>query len=161
MPFTRPDLNTLIARAQADMRGRLPDTRPQLRRSLTGIVAGCRAAWRTACTAILTGLPISSCRIPPMRSTLNAGLPYGASTARPRAMPDGPLTVTGAEGSSLPEGTAYQREDGVTYTTREEILIGPEGPRRRHRTGRRGGNFRQRPGPEPCFPSCRRFPAST
>ena len=39
MPFTRPDLNTLIARAQADMRGRLPDTRPQLRRSLTGIVA--------------------------------------------------------------------------------------------------------------------------
>ena len=39
MPFVRPDLQTLIERAQADIQSRLPGTQPQLRRSLTGVIA--------------------------------------------------------------------------------------------------------------------------
>ena len=39
MPFERPSLGKLIARAQADMSGRLPGTDPLLRRNLVAIIA--------------------------------------------------------------------------------------------------------------------------
>lgn len=127
MPFTRPDLNTLIARAQADMRGRLPDTRPQLRRSLTGIVARMQGGVAHGLYGYLDWLADQLMPDTADAEHLERWASIWGQYRKAAGHADGPLTVTGTAGASLPEGTAYQREDGVTYTTQEEILIGAEG----------------------------------
>lgn len=127
MPFTRPDLPTLIARAQADLQSRLPGSQPQFRRSLTGIIARMEGGVAHGLYGYLDWLALQLMPDTADAEHLDRWASIWGQYRKAAGHADGPITVTGTTGAALPEGTAYQREDGVTYTTREEILIGSEG----------------------------------
>lgn len=108
MPFERPSLGKLIARAQADMSGRLPGTDPLLRRNLVAIIARMSAGTAHGLYGYLDWLALQL--MPDTAETeniLSVGPPSGASRASPPArLPEQyPLPVR--RGLSFPAGPSY------------------------------------------------------
>lgn len=127
MPFTRPDLSTLIARAQADMQSRLPDTRPALRRSLTGVVARMEGGVAHGLYGYLDWLAAQLMPDTADEEHLERWASIWGRYRKTAGYAGGLLTVSGVPGANVPEGTVFRREDGVLYVTQEEMLIGAEG----------------------------------
>lgn len=127
MPFARPDLQTLVERAQADMRSRLPDTRPALRRSLTGIIARMEAGVAHGLYGYLDWLALQLMPDTASVEYLERWASIWGQYRKAAGYAEGPLTVNGTEGAAIPEGTLFQRADGTRYAAVEEALVGEEG----------------------------------
>ena len=157
MPFTRPDLNTLIARAQADMRGRLPDTRPQLRRSLTGIIARMQGGVAHGLYGYLDWLADQLMPDTADAEHLDRWASIWGQYRKAAGHADGPAHRYG-DGGGFPAGRHGVPARGRRYLHNAGRNIDRcRRPRRRHRTGRRGGNLRQRPGRNRAFPHVAAF----
>ncbi len=123
MPFQRPDLATLIERAQADIESRLPGADARLRRSLLGVLARMHAGTVHGLYGYLDWVSKQL-----MIDTADAEhLERHASiwgVSRKAAMPaTGTVTFTGTDGAVIPQGTALQRADGIKYATDAEATI--------------------------------------
>lgn len=118
MPFARPTLAELIDRITADMSSRvLGVDGAVLRRSLLGIIARAEAGEAHMLYGYLEWIGRQS--IPDTaegewleRWAVVWGLSRTAATYA-----GGDLTITGTNGSVIPDGTLWQRQDGVQYAT--------------------------------------------
>ena len=123
MPFNRPDLTTIRERIDADIRARMPDAAPELRRTLIGILAAAEAAsvhglygyqaW------IARQLLVDTAEAEMLdRHGSIWGVVRKAATAA-----TGTITLTGLDGSVIPAGTLLQRADGAQFGSDTEVTI--------------------------------------
>lgn len=127
MPFTRPDLQTLITRAQADIQSRLPGTQPALRRSLTGIIARMEAGTAHGLYGYLDWLALQLMPDTADTEHLDRWASIWGQYRKAAGYAEGALTVSGTTGTAIPEGTLFQRADGTQYMTTGEALVGSGG----------------------------------
>lgn len=125
MAWTRPTLQTLIQRIQADINSRIDGSDAFLTRSVLTVIA-----WVVAAVAHgLYGHQAYTARQinPDTADSENLerhafwrgrGMTRNAATAA-----TGNVTFTGSDGSVIPAGTTLQRSDGVEYSTDAEGVI--------------------------------------
>lgn len=123
MPFERPTLTELINRAAADIEVELPGTDARLRRSNLGVLARVQAAGAHGLHGHLQWLARQL-----MIDTCDADYldRYGAIwgvVRTPAQFAQGPVTLTGTNGSVVPAGTTLQRANGQVYATVAEVTI--------------------------------------
>ena len=123
MPFERPDLATLVSRAQADTAARLPGVDPALRRSLVGVLSAVRAGSVHGLFGYLDWL---ARQLMPDTAELEHLERWASIWKLPRLAATaavGQASFTGLNGSAIPLGTLLLRADGREYATTEEALI--------------------------------------
>lgn len=123
MAFTRPDLPTLINRAEADIETRLPGADARLRRSNLNVLARVHSGAVHGLYGFLEWL--SRQVLPDTADTDN--LDRHASlwkVPRKAASPAvGYIQVTGSNGAIIPADSTLARSDGVEYATDAEAVI--------------------------------------
>jgi uncharacterized phage protein gp47/JayE len=123
MAFSRPDLATLINRAEADIETRLPGADARLRRSNLNVMARVHSGAAHGLYGFLEW--ISRQVLPDTAET--EFLDRHASiwkVPRKAASPAvGNITVTGTNGAIVPADSALARSDGAQYTTDAEAVI--------------------------------------
>lgn len=128
MPFARPTLTEIIDRVSTDIASRLPGVSTSLlRRSLAGVLARAEAG---AVHSLYGYLDFIARQALPdtaedeyLLRWASIWLPGGR---KPATFATGPLAVqvTGTPGSVMPQGTSFQRSDGVVFTTTSELILG-------------------------------------
>lgn len=124
MPFSRPDLPTLIDRAATDIESRLPGADARLRRSNLNVLARVHAGATHGLYGYLDWIAkqimvdTADAEILERHATL--WLPSGRI---PAAYAVGQVTATGTDGAVIPAATVFKRADGVTYSTDAEATI--------------------------------------
>ena len=125
MPFARPTLTELIARAEADIEAGLPGTDARLRRSNLNVLARMHAGALHSLYGYLDWLA-EQVFVDTAESVLldrHAGI-WGVLRV-PAAFAAGPVTVTGSVGALVPAATVVQRSDGAEFTvTADTVLAG-------------------------------------
>lgn len=123
MPFSRPDLPTLINRAEADIETRLPGADARLRRSNLNVLARVHSGAAHGLYGYLEWIA----RQVIIDTADGDMLERHASiwgVARKAASPAvGNVTVTGTNGASVPADSTLARSDGAQYTTDAEATI--------------------------------------
>lgn len=123
MPFSRPDLPTLIQRAEADIETRLPGADARLRRSNLNVLARVHSGATHGLYGYLEWLS----RQIIVDTADGDWLERHAAiwgVARKAASPAvGNITVTGTNGAIIPAGSTLVRSDGAQYTTDAEAVI--------------------------------------
>jgi len=123
MPFSRPDLPTLINRAEADIETRLPGADARLRRSNLNVLARVHSGAAHGLYGYLEWIA----RQVIIDTADGDMLERHASiwgVARKAASPAvGSVTVTGANGAIVPADSTLARSDGAQYTTDAEATI--------------------------------------
>ncbi len=124
MPFQRPDLTTLVTRAQADTAARLSGVDPALRRSLVGVLSAVRAGSVHGLYGYLDWL---AKQLMPDTAELEhlerwASIWLGENRKAATAA-TGQASFTGLNGSAIPSGTQLLRADGQEYATTQEALV--------------------------------------
>ncbi|NBB51511.1 baseplate J protein [Rhizobium sp. CRIBSB] len=123
MPFARPSLTGLIARAQDDFDARLPGADSRLRRSVLDVLVRTHAgalhgAYGALAELALQGLPDTAEGDVLRRWAVIFGVePKAAEPAT------GPVTLTGVNGSVVPAGTLLQRLDAAEFVTLAEVTL--------------------------------------
>lgn len=122
--FTRPTLETLIKRNQADIESTLPGADAKLRRSNLGLIAKIISA----CTHGLYGyLAFIAEQILPdtaITQYLDRHASLWLSVPRkPASYATGQVIFTGAEGVVIEADTVLIRADGIEYTTLADVTI--------------------------------------
>lgn len=125
MAWTRPTLQTLIQRIQADINSRIDGSDSFLTRSVLAVIA-----WVVAAVAHgLYGHQAYTARqiVPDTADFENLKrqafwLGRGMTVNDPKPA-IGPVTFVGSDGSAIPAGRVLQRSDGVEYTTDAEGVI--------------------------------------
>ncbi len=123
MPFTRPDLATLIARAEADIETRLPGADARLRRSNLNVLARVHAA---AAHGLYGYLDWAARQVIPDTADAEELARWATvwGVQRRLAAPAiGSVTLTGVNGSVIAAGTSLMRSDGAEYTVDAEATI--------------------------------------
>lgn len=115
MPFARPTLAELVARTKADLRGRLDNLGPLLRRAMPDVLA---AVWSGAVHMLHGHLEWLSRQLFPDTSDAEqllrqSGL-YGI-TPTPATFATGTVTATGINGSVIPAGAFLVHAEGQRY----------------------------------------------
>lgn len=124
MPFNRPTLQTLVARAQGDIESNLPGTDAKVRRSnlniLGKLVAGvAHGLYGHIAWAARQILPFEA-----EAEELDRHANFWLSVPRKPATPArGSVPILGANGKVIPEGTVLIRADGAEYATDAEATI--------------------------------------
>ncbi|MFG6462252.1 baseplate J/gp47 family protein [Roseateles sp. DXS20W] len=123
MPFARPSLTDLIARAAADIEAALPGADARLRRSNLAVLGRMHAGavhglygyldWLAQQLMVDTAETVFLDRF--------AGI-WGVQRV-PAAFAAGPVSVTGTAGVVVPAGTQLQRSDGMGYTTTADAVL--------------------------------------
>jgi uncharacterized phage protein gp47/JayE len=117
--FARPTRSDLVARAKGDLNGRLPGADSRLRRSVVGAVATMHAGGLDSTYGYLDGVAdqlfADSCTL--------ANLVRKASLVgiTPKAATPSAGSIAGAD---VPNGTIFNRGDGVQYVTTSDQVIG-------------------------------------
>ncbi|MCG3177411.1 MAG: hypothetical protein MOGMAGMI_02385 [Candidatus Omnitrophica bacterium] len=123
MPFSRPDLATLINRAEADIETRLPGADARLRRSNLNVLARVHSGAAHGLYGYLEWIA----RQVIIDTADGDMLERHASiwgVARKAASPGvGNVTVTGTNGAIVPADSTLARSDGAQYTTDVEATI--------------------------------------
>ena len=123
MPFDIPSLQTLITRSTADVNSRFGGTYNRLRRSVLAVLARVLAGLANGLYGYLGWiseqiLPDTMDETRLKRFGAFYGVPYLSA-----AKAVGPVSVTGVNGSVVPEGALYQALDGTEYVTVSSGLI--------------------------------------
>ncbi len=123
MPFTQPDLATLIENAETDIEARLPGADARLRSSNLNVLARTLAGG-------LDGIYdfenwISNQILPDTAEAeiLQRQASIYGVTRVPASFATGNVTISGTNGSVIPVGTRLRRSDNVEYTTNAEATI--------------------------------------
>lgn len=124
MPFSRPDLPTLIDRAAGDIESRLPGADARLRRSNLNVLARVHAGATHGLYGYLDWIAkqilVDTADAEILERHATIWLPSGRL---PAAYAVGQITVTGSNGAVIPAGSVFKRADGVTYATESEATI--------------------------------------
>lgn len=124
MPFSRPDLPTLIDRVAADIESRMPGADARLRRSNLNVLARVLAGAAHGLYGYLDWLGkqilVDTAEAEFIERHANIWLPGGRL---PAAYAVGQVTATGIDGSVIPVGTRFRRADGVLYAAESEATI--------------------------------------
>ena len=124
MPFERPTLPGLIARAVADIESWLPGADARLRRSNLNVLARVLAGLVHSLHGFLLWMSVQLMPDKAEKEHLDRHaslwLPNGR---RPAAFALGLVTVVGTNGVVIPAGTVFKRVDGAMYATELETLI--------------------------------------
>lgn len=123
MPFERPSLADLIARAVADIESRLPGTDARLRRSNLNVLAKVHAGAVHQLYGYLDFLARQLMVDTAESAYLERYSSIWGVLRLPAAFAAGNVTFTGANGSVIPAGTELQRGDGQVYSTSADAII--------------------------------------
>ena len=123
MAFTRPDLPTLIDRAESDIETRLPGADARLRRSNLNVLARVHSGAVHGLYGYLEWI-VRQVIIDTADGDWLARHASIWGVARKAAAPAaGSITVTGSNGAIVPAGAMLARSDGVRYATDAEATI--------------------------------------
>lgn len=123
MPFTRPTLQQLIERINADIEARLAGTEPRLRRSVLGTLA---RSWAASVYSLHGHLDWIARQVIPAtadREYLEAHCDWWGITRRPATPAGGAISCTGTDGAVIPVGAGLLRSDGAKYVTGADAVI--------------------------------------
>ncbi|MCE8027552.1 baseplate J/gp47 family protein [Halomonas daqingensis] len=127
MPWQSPTLNQLADMIRADMRGRLPDAKPALRRALLRVVADVDAGAVHGLYGYLAWLAkqliIDTAEAEWLERWASIwGIRRQAATAA-----SGEILLTGTSGAQLLEGTELESDSGSLYTLDETVTLDAQG----------------------------------
>ncbi len=117
MPFSRPDIQTLIDRLAGDIESRLPGTDARRRRSVLAALARAQAGAAHGLHGHLDWLARQLMPDTAETDHLERWASIWGVSRKPAAPAAGTVTFTGTDGSTIPAGTALARADGAEYTT--------------------------------------------
>lgn len=120
MPFERPDLLTLIERAQADMDSRLTGA-PWLRRRLLAVLARMQGGVAHGLYGYLDWLALQLMPDTAETEHLNRWASIWGVGRKPAARATGYAAFPAGAGAVLEAGTELLRPDGVRYRTLEDV----------------------------------------
>lgn len=123
MPFDRPTLSDLIARAKADLTARLPGTDARPRRSVLSVLASVHAGADHGQYGYLDWLSRQVLPDTAEAEHLERHASVWGLTRKPAQAASGNLTVSGAEGATIPAGTVWRRSDGALYAASDLAII--------------------------------------
>ncbi|MEX0732833.1 MAG: baseplate J/gp47 family protein [Aquisalimonadaceae bacterium] len=123
MPFERPSLPELRERIRADIRARLPEARPELRRSLLGVLADIESGGVHGLYGYLGWLAEQIMPDTAEAAHLERWADIWGVSRESGAHATGEITVTGSDGEILPQNTTLQTDDGTEYTTDDSAEI--------------------------------------
>lgn len=123
MPFQRPELATLISRAQADIESRLPGADARLRRTLLGVLARIHAGSVHALYGYLDWLAKQLMVDTAEVEHLERWASIWGVARKAAAQASGDVTFTGTDGVTIPAATVLARADGVEYATDADVTI--------------------------------------
>lgn len=124
MPFSRPDLPTLIERVIADIESRLPGADARLRRSNLNVMARVHAGAAHGLYGYLDWIArqilVDTADAEILERHATIWLPSGRT---PASYAVGQVVVTGSDAAVIPAGTIFKRADGATYSSEVEATI--------------------------------------
>lgn len=127
MSWQSPTLNQLAEQIRADMRGRLPDAKPALRRAMLRVVADVDAGAVHGLYGYLAWLArqliIDTAEAEWLERWASV---WGIYRLDPTAA-TGAVTLTGTPGAQLVAGNALEHESGATYTVDATVTIAADG----------------------------------
>lgn len=124
MPFNRPTLPGLQDRAGGDIRSRLPDSKPELRRSLLGVIRDMQAGQAHGMYGYLDYISrqiLPSTADEEWLEKLHAGI-WKVPRVKEQAA-TGPIVLAGTDGAVLPQDTLLTYSDGTEYQTDAQATI--------------------------------------
>ena len=117
MPFSRPDIQTLIDRIASDIETRLPGADARLRRSVLAALARAQAGAAHGLHGHLDWLARQLMPDTAETEHLERWASIWGVARKPATPAAGTVTFSGADGSTIPAGTTLARADGAEYTT--------------------------------------------
>lgn len=123
MAFTRPDLPTLINRAEADIETRLPGADARLRRSNLNVLARVHSGAAHGLYGYLEWISRQVIIDTADGDILERHASIWGVERKAASPAVGNITVTGTNGAIVPTGSALARSDGAQYTTDAEATI--------------------------------------
>jgi uncharacterized phage protein gp47/JayE len=123
MAFTRPDLPTLINRAEADIETRLPGADARLRRSNLNVLARVHSGAAHGLYGYLEWISRQVIIDTADGDILERHGSIWGVTRKAASPAVGKVTVTGTNGAVVPVDSTLARSDGVQYTTDAEATI--------------------------------------
>jgi len=123
MPFSRPNLQTLIDRAAGDIETRLPGADARLRRSNLNVLARVHAGGVHGLYGYLDWLSRQILVDQAEAEILARHAAIWGVARVPAAFAIGQAAATGTSGTVVPAGTIFRRADGAAYATDAEATI--------------------------------------
>jgi len=123
MPFSRPDLPTLINRAEADIETRLPGADARLRRSNLNVLARVHSGAAHGLYGYLEWIARQVIIDTADGDMLERHASIWGVERKAASPAVGNVTVTGTHGAIVPADSTLARSDGVQYTTDVEVTI--------------------------------------
>jgi uncharacterized phage protein gp47/JayE len=128
MPFERPTLQTLVARACADIESRIKTGRANfvlfVRRQLLAVLARMSAGLAHGLYGFLSWLALQIMPDTAEAEHLDRWASIWGVYRKPATYAGGVTLRRGTAGVVIPEGTIFQRQDGIQYACSEAALIG-------------------------------------
>lgn len=123
MPFSKPDLATLIEAAETDIEARLPGADARLRNSNLNVLARVLAGGEHGLYEYIDWISKQTLVDTADAEILDRHATIWGVTRVPAAFAGGNVTISGTNGSVIPAGTRLRRSDNVEYTTNAEATI--------------------------------------
>ncbi len=123
MPFTRPDLPTLINRAEADIETRLPGADARLRRSNLNVLARVHSGAAHGLYGYLEWVSRQVIIDTADGDILERHASIWGVERKAASPAVGNITVTGTNGAIIPADSTLARSDGAQYATDAEAMI--------------------------------------
>ncbi len=124
MPFARPTLTELIDRVLADIGSRVVGVEGAvLRRSLLGILGRTEAGAAHQLYGYIDWVARQAIPDTAEAEWLERWASIWGIVRQPADFTGGSVTFTGADGSTIPDGTIVQRQDGLQYATQGDGTI--------------------------------------
>lgn len=123
MPFDRPDLPTLIARAGADLADRIPGADATLRRSVLWALARMHAGAVHGLYGYLDWLAGQLLPDTAEAEHLARWASMWGITRKAATFAGGLVSLPGTDGAVIPAGALLQRQDGAEYATTAEASV--------------------------------------
>ena len=117
MPFLRPTLGELTARAESDFETRLPGADPKLRRSVMAVLSRVHSGATNGLYGYISWVAEQVIIDTAAVEYLDRWAAVWGIGRKAASYANGPVTFTGTDGASIPEGTLLQLPDGTIYRT--------------------------------------------
>lgn len=127
MPWQSPTLNQLAEQIRADLRGRLPDAQPALRRALLRVVADVDAGAVHGLYGYLAWLAKQLIIDTAEEEWLERWASIWGIRRQAAVAASGAILLTGAPGAQLLNGTEWEHEGGATFTLDVTVTLDAQG----------------------------------
>lgn len=127
MPWQSPSLTQLAEQVRADMRARLPDARPALRRALLGVVADVDAGAVHGLYGYLEWLARQLIIDTAEAEWLERWASIWRIYRLDEVAASGSIDLTGSVGAQLLEGAELEADNGATYVTDATVTLDAQG----------------------------------